>query len=117
MRLQGNRGNRVARLLVGLDVAAQPGVEAAVAGPLRRQLGAGVVERLVGRWREICPDARHLGLGEPQLAVADLRPFLLDQPGELLGAGLARSEEHTSELQSLMRISYAVLCLKKKKKN
>src|SRR3546814_7911509 len=29
----------------------------------------------------------------------------------------ARSEEHTSELQSLMRISYAVFCLKKKKKN
>src|SRR3546814_6919718 len=30
------------------------------------------------------------------------------------GAGAARSEEHTSELQSLMRISYAVFCLKKK---
>src|SRR3546814_4086106 len=30
---------------------------------------------------------------------------------------LCRSEEHTSELQSLMRISYAVFCLKKKKKN
>src|SRR3546814_10015913 len=29
--------------------------------------------------------------------------------------GLSRSEEHTSELQSLMRISYAVFCLKKKK--
>src|SRR3546814_8987902 len=29
----------------------------------------------------------------------------------------SRSEEHTSELQSLMRISYAVLCLKKKKKS
>src|SRR3546814_4552391 len=29
----------------------------------------------------------------------------------------ARSEEHTSELQSLMRISYAVFCLKKKKTN
>src|SRR3546814_4218619 len=30
--------------------------------------------------------------------------------------GVERSEEHTSELQSLMRISYAVFCLKKKKK-
>src|SRR3546814_4618850 len=30
--------------------------------------------------------------------------------------GEGRSEEHTSELQSLMRISYAVFCLKKKKK-
>src|SRR3546814_1687497 len=34
---------------------------------------------------------------------------------ELLDEGSTRSEEHTSELQSLMRISYAVLCLKKKK--
>src|SRR3546814_7553895 len=34
--------------------------------------------------------------------------------GTLLAAA-ARSEEHTSELQSLMRISYAVFCLKKKK--
>src|SRR3546814_8710613 len=32
-----------------------------------------------------------------------------------LAHGLPRSEEHTSELQSLMRISYAVFCLKKKK--
>src|SRR3546814_3997599 len=31
--------------------------------------------------------------------------------------GLLRSEEHTSELQSLMRISYAVFCLKKKNNN
>src|SRR3546814_4664488 len=30
---------------------------------------------------------------------------------------VGRSEEHTSELQSLMRISYAVFCLKKKEKN
>src|SRR3546814_6225043 len=35
--------------------------------------------------------------------------------GTGLGGLLARSEEHTSELQSLMRISYAVFCLKKNK--
>src|SRR3546814_4502123 len=34
--------------------------------------------------------------------------------GTGLGLPLVRSEEHTSELQSLMRISYAVFCLKKK---
>src|SRR3546814_11686008 len=34
--------------------------------------------------------------------------------GEGRQASIARSEEHTSELQSLMRISYAVFCLKKK---
>src|SRR3546814_9170057 len=33
-----------------------------------------------------------------------------------IGKAQGRSEEHTSELQSLMRISYAVFCLKKKKK-
>src|SRR3546814_3814913 len=36
---------------------------------------------------------------------------------DLLKRGDTRSEEHTSELQSLMRISYAVFCLKKKKHN
>src|SRR3546814_2689717 len=35
---------------------------------------------------------------------------------QIAGERLARSEEHTSELQSLMRISYAVFCLKKKKR-
>src|SRR3546814_9837192 len=35
----------------------------------------------------------------------------------LIAAPLLRSEEHTSELQSLMRISYAVFCLKKKNKH
>src|SRR3546814_1801722 len=37
--------------------------------------------------------------------------------GEDRTALITRSEEHTSELQSLMRISYAVFCLKKKKRN
>src|SRR3546814_10202336 len=36
------------------------------------------------------------------------------QSGYAIMKALARSEEHTSELQSLMRISYAVFCLKKK---
>src|SRR3546814_1018695 len=36
---------------------------------------------------------------------------------QLKKLGFARSEEHTSELQSLMRISYAVFCLKKQKKH
>src|SRR3546814_18897712 len=36
--------------------------------------------------------------------------------GDDPGARIGRSEEHTSELQSLMRISYAVFCLKKKNK-
>src|SRR3546814_1076785 len=38
-----------------------------------------------------------------------------EPPRDTLLHALQRSEEHTSELQSLMRISYAVFCLKKKK--
>src|SRR3546814_1068074 len=44
--------------------------------------------------------------------VAEKRLFIIVAP-----LSPSRSEEHTSELQSLMRISYAVFCLKKKKKN
>src|SRR3546814_1974496 len=40
----------------------------------------------------------------------------LPQPSHSNAARITRSEEHTSELQSLMRISYAVFCLTKKKK-
>src|SRR3546814_5995749 len=42
-------------------------------------------------------------------------PVLLSN-GNRIAEGDGRSEEHTSELQSLMRISYAVFCLKKKTK-
>src|SRR3546814_18478516 len=55
------------------------------------------------------------------IANAGLFSFMLTRAGvpDMIGTFLAehltsRSEEHTSELQSLMRISYAVFCLKKK---
>src|SRR3546814_6099146 len=46
----------------------------------------------------------------------EARLFLLLQPDACGRHQWPRSEEHTSELQSLMRISYAVFCLKKKTK-
>src|SRR3546814_1242266 len=69
------------------------------------------------------PDEVDQRLGEIETALAafDDRPQLFD-PEEVAragafvsidGSGALRSEEHTSELQSLMRISYAVFCLKK----
>src|SRR3546814_4170117 len=65
-----------------------------------------------------CSDAQHIA-PTMQAALDDwerLAPAL-----EVLARDVeheaVRSEEHTSELQSLMRISYAVICLKKKKKN
>src|SRR3546814_1516783 len=57
---------------------------------------------------------QHDGAG---LAPAAQHALLGQQLQRLAYAVAARSEEHTSELQSLMRISYAVFCLKKKKQN
>src|SRR3546814_3159795 len=51
--------------------------------------------------------------GAPQCRLRGSRPRRLWKAGQLLRTS-DRSEEHTSELQSLMRISYAVFCLKKK---
>src|SRR3546814_3188949 len=50
-------------------------------------------------------------VGGGSAGIATAASILRRNPGLSL-----RSEEHTSELQSLMRISYAVFCLKKKKK-
>src|SRR3546814_12083566 len=71
---------------------------------VRRDDGAQVAAVLDrGDRSDIGEDSRkHSGLPG---ALVDLEP---------VAAKLARSEEHTSELQSLMRISYAVFCLKKK---
>src|SRR3546814_3753932 len=74
--------------------------------------------------REITGPVRNFGdwtldLVERTVARADMPPATLTGAEfRVLNAFLdrpQRSEEHTSELQSLMRISYAVFCLKKKK--
>src|SRR3546814_10367577 len=74
----------------------------------------GVVRRRQPLQRQV------IGAGEVRLRVIaafELRaPFLVDQRRQRIGEA-GRSEEHTSELQSLMRISYAVFCLKKKTEN
>src|SRR3546814_1028058 len=67
--------------------AARPGCHRALAGRI-------VSRRRIGKQAGVGPE------------VQNSAPLL---------AHVARSEEHTSELQSLMRISYAVFCLKKKK--
>src|SRR3546814_9414808 len=53
-------------------------------------------------------------IGHLALIVAVERPQLLEEAEQVAVRTDVRSEEHTSELQSLMRISYAVFCLKKK---
>src|SRR3546814_10111612 len=67
-----------------------------------------------------------MAASEHQLELVTIGRSCIDLYGEQVGGRLEdmasfakyiRSEEHTSELQSLMRISYAVFCLKKKKYN
>src|SRR3546814_2215511 len=73
-----------------------------------------LVDRLDARERRLDLVRQRLGA----LCVARLgivqRAETLDQLRGQFGRVAQRSEEHTSELQSLMRISYAVFCLKKK---
>src|SRR3546814_4662711 len=68
----------------------------------------------IGFWTDGLPSwqaARDFIAGGAPLADTPRRPS-----PRLLAPNERRSEEHTSELQSLMRISYAVFCLKKKNK-
>src|SRR3546814_5151683 len=91
----------------GAVIGRQRNLETAVAVQQRRVVAI-ALERF-GRDHEI----RHLGavLGGGEM-LADRQTTGIEECRQLL----ERSEEHTSELQSLMRISYAVFCLKKKKK-
>src|SRR3546814_4312807 len=96
LRLFGGRGaGRIAR-----DIVLQLGALDVLIGLCRRQLrhplGALALERIVPA-----------GI-KRQLAALQMQDVIDD---------IVRSEEHTSELQSLMRITYAVFCLKKKKKS
>src|SRR3546814_3929588 len=114
------------------DAAFAPGIREASPHLLGETLEVGVVRAggceqnaaLGNQWRR---QANHLAvaleaLGQVLLRLHESRWIDDHQPVALAGVGLAlqlleRSEEHTSELQSLMRISYAVFCLKKKTTN
>src|SRR3546814_4816828 len=95
---------------VGLLLRPQPGRHIRrlrIRQPLRRSSAPqhDQARQLIRCWRGLLKALRSSGPGAPDrlLAAPDAR---LDS--------MHRSEEHTSELQSLMRISYAVFCLKKK---
>src|SRR3546814_4246468 len=65
---------------------------------------------------DVAAQAAGLRVGMPATKAQVLVPGLLVQDAAPAADAEARSEEHTSELQSLMRISYAVFCLKTKNK-
>src|SRR3546814_998626 len=87
--------------------------------------GTGSSARAAGQTRFSRPLRSRRGLRAPDLVAAGDMAVLVAHRGRAVGgeedravevdhvAELPRSEEHTSELQSLMRISYAVFCLKK----
>src|SRR3546814_2129887 len=84
---------------------------------LQRIVEAARGELLLGpaRGRERLERLLHVQVGDDSDVEAGRQARLRQEHGaELAGADEGRSEEHTSELQSLMRISYAVFCLKKK---
>src|SRR3546814_2130613 len=91
-------------------MASAAGMEGKTAASVDEASGDGVLLLLIeqGRTREILHFKNVVRL---------LFPVSLPSPSPLRSPGVivSRSEEHTSELQSLMRISYAVFCLKKKK--
>src|SRR3546814_2066908 len=79
-----------------------------LAGPAGLDRPRGLAETRCGRWLD---HAVMLDEGPAGLVVVIMGRFVHRQDRREAG----RSEEHTSELQSLMRTSYAVFCLKKKK--
>src|SRR3546814_6643278 len=87
-----------------------------------QRIGQGAIHPTDGRER-ISPRAGCAGLHLDAVEHHGMTSFIVisienrSKRGKISGwSETNRSEEHTSELQSLMRISYAVFCLKKKKK-
>src|SRR3546814_6280713 len=103
----GNAGDRVLPDPAGAGIGARrlgdDAADRATHGRAARRRAAGRVAQRPRPPAHPAPARRTPRLGPPA--------------GSPATAALARSEEHTSELQSLMRISYAVFCLKKKKQN
>src|SRR3546814_7212018 len=100
----------------GTDRAVRPGSIAAI----RLSVGAAYplpdCRRTISRYRlqqtcRIILDDQHLAVNRLQKALSD---DMIEEGEQPVVKAKARSEEHTSELKSLMRTSYAVFCLKKK---
>src|SRR3546814_5642389 len=96
-----NKGRLGANAILGVSLAVAKAAADARGLPLYRYVG-GVSARTLP-----VPMMNIINGGEHADNPIDVQEFLV------MPVGAGRSEEHTSELQSLMRISYAVFCLKK----
>src|SRR3546814_5728817 len=110
----GNQAAFEAAVKSAVDVASQGYIVTFGITPTRPETGFGYLK--------VKPDSR-LGTSRAQEVdsfvekpTVDRAQQFIEQGDHYWNSGM-RSEEHTSELQSLMRISYAVFCLKKKKYN
>src|SRR3546814_7227701 len=92
----------------------------AAADAFKQELGKRGITVTGGAQRTVAPPSTEVAPADEEAESAEEAPDGLTPGTELAAVHSApvwqRSEEHTSELQSLMRISYAVFCLKKKKK-
>src|SRR3546814_3104178 len=96
--------------------------QVATAAPKGVKKGAEITEELLNEveryewWKfAVADDARQSGLEAVKAQYDEAVKLIVDKFEDRRDKLERRSEEHTSELQSLMRISYAVFCLKKKK--
>src|SRR3546814_6472760 len=90
--------------------AAEPRAAPKLGQPAASRYSQGTLGGPTLRKRSICrPECGDIGIACRHVGECVLRRL----PTELASGSPTRSEEHTSELQSLMRISYAVFCLKK----
>src|SRR3546814_9790239 len=103
MRRQPTRANRTDTLFPFTTLVRSEIDEGACAMALRHRLPALGVD---------VDHGGQLGAGQPREFVGVILAEMAD--ADYRGTNRSRSEEHTSELQSLMRIPYAVFCLKKK---
>src|SRR3546814_10066312 len=84
---------------------------------LQAAAALGWVRRNPGHGHPLRPEYILTEAGSAAAARATIIAGAQAAPGLTPGAAIGRSEEHTAELQSLMRITHADFCLKKKKKN
>src|SRR3546814_1987925 len=113
--------------MAGASSARATVAQAGMAAVSTATAGEGIRAQIAQVDQQIATSAEQLGPNHPAMQalrgqrVALERQLAQAQAAAQRAASMAmsaasgRSEEHTSELQSLMRISYAVLCLKKKK--